>query len=205
MTVKVKICGIKTFSDARESILAGADFLGFNFIKSSSRYISPESARDIISKLSKDVKAVGVFRNEKITEIKKIIDELRLDFIQLHGDEPPSYSSLTQYAGVIKTFSLPMEFSFEKTSEEMKKYNVDYFLVDREVQGEGKPLNLHRVRNLSSVYKIFLAGGLDFENIGEAVRIARPYAVDVAGGVETNGNKDAGKIREFIRRAKSII
>ena len=84
MKTKVKICGIRTLESAQTAFGAGADFLGFNFVSSSPRYVKPELAKEIISKLKKSVKIVGVFQNAKIDLINKIVDLLSLDFIQLH-------------------------------------------------------------------------------------------------------------------------
>ena len=202
MSAKVKICGLRTRAAARVAFAEGADFLGFNFIPTSKRYITQDKAKEIIGELPKEVKVVGVFQNESIEEIKKAIDSLKLDFVQLHGDESPEYHGLTQYAGVIKVFSLESDFDLPKTISEMEKYDVDYFLVDRKYQGRGEPLDPERVRGLTSLFPIILAGGLTVENVKETVRIAQPFAVDVAGGVETEGEQDLEKIKEFIRRAK---
>lgn len=204
MSAKVKICGLRTFEAARVSFKEGADFLGFNFVPTSKRFISQEKAKEIISQLPKEVKVVGVFQNESIENIKKTIDILKLDFIQLHGEEPSSYRQLTQYAGVIKVFSLESDFDLPKTISEMEKYDVDYFLVDRKYQGRGEPLDPERVRGLTSLFPIILAGGLTVENVKETVRVARPFAVDVAGGVESEGEEDLEKIKEFIKRTKSV-
>ena len=202
MNTLVKICGIRTFEAAHAAFYSGADFLGFNFIPTSKRYISYNKAKEIIGELPKEVKVVGVFQNESIENIKKTIDILKLDFIQLHGEEPSSYRQLTQYAGVIKTFALESDFDLPKTISEMEKYDVDYFLVDRKYQGRGEPLDPERVRGLTSFFKIILAGGLTPENVSEAIRIAQPKVVDVASGVETDGEQDMDKIKEFIRKAK---
>ncbi len=204
MSVKVKICGIRTLEAAMTGIKAGADFLGFNFVASSKRYTDPLQAKEIISTFSSTVKIVGVFKDEGMGNIKKLIDFLKLDFVQLHGSESPSYGQLTQYAGVIKSLSLPFDFSSKKVSAEMSKYNVDYFLLDREIQGEGIPINGYKIRELSRQYPVFLAGGLTSENVGMAIKIAKPFGVDVAGGIETEGREDLNKIREFIHMAKGI-
>lgn len=205
MSTKVKICGIRTYDAAKESIQAGADFLGFNFVSSSARYIKPEDAREIISMVSPEIKIVGVFQNEELKMIKKMIDFLKLDFVQLHGSEPYSYSQLTQYAGVIKTFLLPFGFDNKRVIQEMEKYNVDYFLLDREIQGEGVPIDTYKVKELSERFPLFLAGGLTYDTVIEAIRIVQPFGVDVASGIETEGRQDLDKIRKFIDLVKGIL
>jgi len=204
MKTKVKICGIRTIEGAQTAMINGADFLGFNFVRDSHRHISSEQARKIIETLSTNVKIVGVFRDEKIDEIKKIIAYLKLDFVQLHGSEGKEYSALTQYAGVIKTISVPSDFNSEKTLEIMENYDVDYFLFDREKQGKGLPLTLTKLIPIASKYKIFLAGGLTEENVSDAIRVVHPFSVDVTSGVETEGKHDSEKIKLFINAAKSV-
>ncbi|OGG25756.1 hypothetical protein A2960_05425 [Candidatus Gottesmanbacteria bacterium RIFCSPLOWO2_01_FULL_39_12b] len=202
MKCKVKICGIRTIETAQTAIKFGADFLGFNFVPASDRFVSQLKAKEIIGGLHKEIKVVGVFQNETLEEIKKSISFLKLDFVQLHGQESPHYDVLTQYAGVIKTFSLNADFDITSTLLKMQKYNVDYFLVDRITRGVGYPLDPERVRGLTSHFPIILSGGLTTENVREVVHIARPKVVDVASGVETDGEQDIDKIREFIKRAK---
>lgn len=203
MRTKVKICGIKTLEAAQAAFDAGADFLGFNFVKSSKRYIQPESAREIINRLSKSISKVGVFMNDDIESINRLIDDLKLDYIQLHGGESPQYTERIKNAGIIKTFSLPSDFDVESTIKKMKKYKVDYFLLDRDMQGKGKLLDPKKVRELTSIFPIILGGGLTVENVVNIVRLTKPQAVDVAGGVETDGVKDREKIIKFIRNAKN--
>lgn len=204
MNVKVKICGIRTLPAALGSIKAGADFLGFNFVKSSKRYIDPFQAKEIIECLPASTKIVGVFQDEKVATIKQIVDLLKLDFVQLHGSEGAEYSRLTQYAGVIKTFSLESDFDSRNVIRDMSSFDVDYFLVDRKVRGEGDVLNFYAVARLSERFRIILSGGLDSTNVREAVRVAHPVAVDVAGGVETDGVQEIEKIGQFIRAAKGV-
>lgn len=233
MKVKVKICGIKNYEMVKTAVDAGADFLGFNFVSTSKRFIEPERAREIIDVLNNylchcgsqtkqsllinrdrhvpiksglamtnRVKVVGVFQNEKIDDVNKLINDLKLDYVQLHGSESPDYTSRINNARVIKTFSLPFDFNTEVTINKMKKYKADYFLLDREKQGEGTLLNPDKVCQLTVYLPIILAGGLTVENVGKLVRLVHPQGVDVAGGVETNGEKNSEKIYQFIKNAK---
>ncbi|MBI4990805.1 phosphoribosylanthranilate isomerase [Candidatus Gottesmanbacteria bacterium] len=213
MKTKVKICGIKTIEAAQAALDAGADFLGFNFVPPSKRFIKPEIVKKISSRLrdvpdgaslrSNNIKIVGVFQNEKIDVINKIINYLKLDYVQLHGNESPKYIDRIENAGIIKTFSLPSEFDVEKTIEQMKKYKVDYFLLDREKQGKGELLNLNKVCKLTDLFPIILSGGLTGENVSEIVKETEPNAIDVASGVEINGVKDLELIKQFIKNAKN--
>lgn len=202
MNVKVKICGIKTLEAAQAAVDAGSDFLGFNFVPTSKRLISAEIAKQIISQLPKKVSKVGVFLDADVPEVNKLIDYLNLDYVQLHGDESPEYLRSINNAKIIKTFSLVSDFDVEGTTKRMKMYKVDYFLLDREKQGRGELLRSEKVRQLTSIFPIILSGGLIIDNVAEAVQVAKPKAVDVAAGVETNGEKDIEKIIRFIKNAK---
>ncbi len=203
-TTKVKICGIRTKGAAIEIVKAGADFLGFNFVKNSSRYISKEETMEIISLLPKEVKIVGVFQNESIENIRETIAMLKLDFVQLHGDESKNYSSLTQYAGVIKTIPYESTSSYQEIARKTKGFDVDYFLLDRKIQGEGELMNLDIASEIAKRYKIFLAGGLTAATISSVIDRVHPFAVDVASGIETDGMQDIEKIQEFIKKVKQL-
>lgn len=176
MKTKVKICGIRTLESAQTAIDAGADFLGFNFIPSSKRYIKPESARKIIKQLKKRVKIIGVFQNLKKDFINKIVKSLDLDFIQLHKQR------------IIKNV----------------KNKITYVLIDREIQGKGAMVDLHKAVLLTKKSHAFFAGGLNSNNVEEVIKKIHPFAVDVAGGIETNGSQDNEKIKNFIKKVKGI-
>lgn len=177
MSIKVKICGIRTLEAAQTAINAGADFLGFNFISTSKRYINPELAKKIIGKLKKSAKIVGVFQNEKASFINKSISDLDLDYVQLH----------------------------EKKIIKSMKDKAIYLLIDRKKQGAGQIPDLDKAKTLAQRSKIFFAGGLDPNNVAEIVKKVKPYAVDVAGGIETNGIQDSKKIKSFIKKVKGVI
>jgi len=177
MKVKVKICGIKTLDATKTAINAGADFLGFNFVPTSKRYIKPELAKKIIGELKSNVKIVGIFQNAKTDYINKIVKFLELDFVQLH----------------------------EKKIIQSIKDKTVYLLVDRKIQGVGQAPNLAKSKTLAKKSKIFFAGGLNSNNVAEVIKKVRPYAVDVAGGIETNGSQDLEKIKKFIANVKGVI
>lgn len=203
MKIKVKICGIKTIEAAQAASDAGADFLGFNFVPMSKRFIKPAKAQEIIGRLPKRVATVGVFLDAEPKEVNNLISYLKLDYVQLHGNESPKYIGRIKNAGKIKTFSLPSEFDVEKIRGNLKKYKVDYFLLDREKQGSGELLNLDKIRKLTDIFPIILAGGLTIDNVMDSISSARPCGIDVASGVEINGKKNSEKIKQFIKKAKS--
>ncbi len=200
--IKVKICGIKTLDTALTAILAGTDYLGFNFVHTSKNYIKPERAKEIIDVVRGIVEVVGFFQNERLEKVQEISQNLGLDLVQLHGVEDNDYC---QKIGkpVIKAFMVPSEFNEEKVEKEIEDIKVDFYMLDREKRGVGGILNPIKVKELvSSGFPIFLAGGLTSGNILEVLGIVKLYAVDVSSGVETEGVKDNEKIKSFIEMVK---
>jgi phosphoribosylanthranilate isomerase len=195
--VKVKICGITNWTDARRAVEAGAQFLGFNFYRPSPRYIQPAAARRIIRRLPDGIAAVGVFVNEPEANMLAVARRVGLDYLQLHGDEPPEQvARLKREIPVIKAVRVRDSFrpkqldSFGRASAIL----LDGFDARRH-GGTGKTFNWNLARGSNGSRRIFLAGGLTPENVAEAIRVARPYAVDVCSGVEARpGRKDPARI-----------
>lgn len=204
--VKVKICGITNLKDARQAIDAGATFIGFNFYKRSPRYLSPSAAKRIIQRLPKKVKAVGVFVNETEDKMLTIARHIRLSHVQLHGEESPeTVARLQRQLPVIKAIRVRKSFS---TSELVCYKSVSAFLLDgfdrRRRGGSGKSFRWNIARHAKRAGHIFLAGGLSPANVGDAIRSARPYAVDVCSGVEAKpGKKDPVAVSNFMRAVRA--
>lgn len=195
--VRVKICGIKTWAEARAALEAGAHALGFVFAPSPRR-IHPETAREIITKLPPLVTTVGVFVNEPRYSLLEIASFCRLDVLQLHGEEPPEYCR-----GISQRLIKAIRVRDINSLELIPQYRVDAFLLDAFVPGRaggtGHTFNWEIARRAKELGPpIILAGGLTPENVAEAIRQVRPYAVDVSSGVETNGQKDPVKIARFM-------
>lgn len=199
--MKVKICGITDVETALFAAKQGADALGFVFAESK-RKITFQQAAHIIQALPNHVMKVGVFVNEKVEVIEKIIVEAGLTAVQLHGDETPDdcrYFSVP----VIKAFSV-------ETVEDLKRvhnYDCDYVLLDspkgKYRGGTGVPFNWNLLKGIDfQGKKVILAGGLTPINVREAIQKVNPYMVDVSSGVETKGRKDLDKVEKFIKRAK---
>jgi len=193
MTTKVKICGVRDIKSAEAAIEAGADFLGFNFVKSSTRSIDPTDAKRIIDAIKGKIKTVGVFQETSVEQVNKIAEDLDLDYIQLHGNEDVAYRKKIN-GKIIQKIHTDSSFTDREGSK--------YFLLDREIQGKGKIIDLSVAEQLAKVFHVFIAGGLTPENVGDVVKKVKPFAVDVAGGIETKGQPDARKIKQFIRNAK---
>jgi phosphoribosylanthranilate isomerase len=203
--VKVKICGITNATDALMAASAGADAVGFNFWPSSPRYIEPQDVIPIRLSLPPFVATVGVFVNAPPERVRDIMGQCGLEYAQLHGRETPRMVSQLRGLRVIKAIRMRRE----EDLTELERYAVEAFLLDTYVKGTpggtGEPFDWDLARAASSRAKIVLAGGLTPENVAEAVRAARPYAVDVATGVEESpGKKSRELVNRFVRAAKSV-
>jgi phosphoribosylanthranilate isomerase len=200
--VRVKICGITNWPDAIAACNLGADALGFNFYKKSPRAISPASAWKIILKLPPFVAPVGVFVNWTPSAVIALAESLRLAAAQLHGDETPAdIAAVARRLTVIKAVRVAKGFS----AAHLARYRAAHsFLLDAahtgQYGGTGLSTDWSAARKAANSHRIILAGGLTPENIAAAIRFVRPYAVDVASGVESRpGKKDHGKLRDFFR------
>lgn len=200
--VKVKICGITNADDARLAVEAGADALGFIFVENTPRFVTPVEAASIIRDLPPFVTPVGVFWDHPAGHVKAVVEQCGLRALQFHGDEPPE--ALTDYRlPIIKTIKLATAADLSR----MDGYRVAAFLLDshaRWSEGEQRePIEWTLARQAASRGPIILSAGLTAENVAEAIRVARPYAVDVNSGVEAKpGKKDPDKVRRFIANAK---
>jgi phosphoribosylanthranilate isomerase len=207
---KVKICGITNLNDALLSVGCGAVALGFNFYEKSPRYISPESAREIGSRLPNNVDKVGVFVNETIPRMFEVVATADLDAIQLHGEESPEFvQQLRSHTGcrIIKVLRASPGFD----PEEILKYNADAILLDAysptDIGGTGKTVDRTLAKTCAAmVSKFYLAGGLSIDNVAEAIRIVRPFAVDACSRLESEpGKKDPVKVERFIAAVRETI
>ncbi|HEY5563275.1 MAG TPA: phosphoribosylanthranilate isomerase [Clostridiaceae bacterium] len=203
--VKVKICGIRDLATALAAVEAGADALGFVFARSK-RKISYEEARELISKLPKGVAKVGVFVDKSIAFTQEIGKYCSLDYIQLHNKIDPLDLTYCRIP-IIKAFSIRNE----EDVIGMEKYKASFYLVDSYggdyIGGNGKSFKWELLDSLKPAIKrkLILAGGLDLNNISQAIERVKPLWVDVSSSVETDGKKDVLKIKEFIKKAKNIL
>jgi len=203
VSVKVKICGVTTVSDALLCAEAGADAIGLNFWSGSKRSIDVGRAADIARALPAGVMKVGVFVDARRDDITRAIEAVGLDSIQLHGDETPE-DCLGFAVKVIKALRVSGEGVSVATIA--GRYPVAYILLDApssaDYGGTGRTFDW-RLASGVAPGRLFLAGGLRPENVAAAVRMAAPYAVDTASGVEiAPGRKDRERVREFIDNAK---
>ena len=206
---RVKICGITNIEDARLAVQLGADMLGFNFYEKSPRYISPQQARRLIGDLPKVTENIGVFVNMEGYRIGEVVDLLGLHAVQLHGDETNDFVSHLRTktdAKIIKAIRVGPGFEVGS----VVSHEADSILLDAYTKGQyggtGERFEWSIAADAGKlVPELILAGGLSPDNIAEAVRMARPYAVDVASGVESApGKKDPAKLEGFITNAKQV-
>lgn len=207
---KVKICGIRNLEHADIAMKAGADFFGFNFVPTSKRYIEPKNAKEILNQLTKNYKLqnkiVGVFQDQSVEEVNSIADFLEIDYVQLHGNEDDEYMKEIKKNIIKSIFGRGRLYAYPKGNHEGYPYNnTKYYLLDRITQGEGEMVDMEKAKNLAESVPLFLAGGLTPENISSIVSAVKPFAVDVASGIETNGLIDNEKVKRFIENVKGGI
>lgn len=195
---KVKICGITNVRDARAAVAAGADFLGLNFYVGSPRCVTPAVARGIAESVKGRVKIVGVFVNESPWVVMERAGQVGLDYAQLHGDESPEIvAQVVRVVPVIKALRVQGDLRASDLRRFKKASAVLLDGFDKSARGgTGKTFDWEVARRLAQGRRIFLAGGINAENAAEAIRVARPYAIDLCSGVEskTPRRKDKAKI-----------
>lgn len=199
MPTRVKICGITRLTDARLAVELGASALGFNFFRPSPRYVAPETAREIIEQLPPFVTAVGVFADEIDPEhVVQVAQQAGVAVIQLHGPRFPGPGPALQSYPLIHGVAVKADFK----PTDLARLKAKAFLLDTfdatVPGGTGKTFDWKLAREAKRYGTIILAGGLTPENVGAAIQAVRPYAVDVATGVESApGRKDPAKLRAF--------
>lgn len=205
--VKIKVCGITNLADAEKALEYGADFLGFNFYPPSPRCIAPEKARQIIERLPPDGFNVALFVNEPKSRVAEVLAAGRwadgrqgYRGLQFHGEEDGAYCRGWDLA-VIKAFRVKEQASLSA----LKDFPADYYLLDSFSAGYGGSGKMFPWEWLDGIdgAKILLSGGLQVENVAQAIRRIQPFGVDVCSGVEARpGIKDHGKLKAFIDAAK---
>ena len=200
--MRVKICGITRVEDAVVAADAGADAVGLIFVPSSPRYISPESAARIVRALPQTITPVGVFVNESREEIGRVVARSGVRALQLHGEESPE-ATIGFTIPVIKSFRVGEEFSVES----VRGYPVSAILLDALVPGlyggTGKTFDWNIAIAAKAYGRVILSGGIHAENVSDAIRSVRPYAIDVNSGVESSpGIKDPEKIAALFRAVR---
>ncbi|MBN1778467.1 MAG: phosphoribosylanthranilate isomerase [Clostridiales bacterium] len=199
MSVPIKICGLLRIEDARAVNAAMPDYAGFIFYEKSRRYVEPVLAKKIRAVLDNRIRTVGVFVEAPIERIAQVFNEGIISAAQLHGGEDNAY--ITRLREALPTIEIWQAFKV-RTADDLRKVTesaADLVLLDGGA-GEGKLFNWELASRFPRPF--ILAGGLTPENIPDAIRKLRPFAVDLSTGVETDGKKDAAKIRAAVRAAR---
>jgi phosphoribosylanthranilate isomerase len=205
--VRIKICGITSSADAELAVAAGADALGFNFYPGSKRCILFEESRGWISSLSGRAFRVAVVVNAGIDELHTLRDSGCFEAVQFHGDETPEFCAGAGFPAWIRAVRVKSKDSLR----EALRYDTSYLLLDAwsvaAYGGTGRRLDWELMREFVAAQPakhVILAGGLGPENIGEAIRIVEPHAVDAASGVESSpGRKARDRVLDFVRAVRA--
>lgn len=205
MRTRVKICGITQKQDAAFCARSGADAIGLVFYGPSPRAVTTEQAVEIVDSLPPFITTVGLFVDADKNDVNEVLAKVKLDCLQFHGSEDVAYCEQFDRP-YIKAIRMAEDTNIEALAKEYKSASA--LLLDTYVAdvpgGTGQSFNWERVPEICSK-PIILAGGLTSANVGEAVKIAKPYAVDVSGGVEqSKGIKDAAKIEKFIHEVENV-
>lgn len=199
----IKICGLKEIEHVQTAVQYGATMLGLVFAKSK-RQVTIEQAQQLAAYIPPHIKKVGVFVNATKEQLIHTYEAVGLDYIQYHGDESPEFIKEVGLPS-IKAFSVDDQFDFVS----LQSYNVDYFLFDAprgEYYGGNGTTFDWKVLQSNSIdsSKIIIAGGLNSQNVQEAIQLSSPFAVDVSSGVEINGRKNHQLIQQFIDTVKGV-
>ena len=196
----IKLCGLTRPEDIAAANSLKPDYIGFVFAPWSRRYVSPEKAMELKNMLDPSIKAVGVFVDEELNEVSRLLDSGITDIAQLHGKEDDDYILRLRRQSkkpLIKAFRI-------KTTDDIKKAEesaADHILLDSGT-GSGNVFDWDLLGGIRRPY--FLAGGLSLQNTAEAIRRLRPYALDVSSGIETDGVKDKTKMEQFVSIVRSF-
>ncbi len=213
----IKICGVTNVRDAALVAQAGADAIGLNFYPPSPRYVDPAHASMILAQLTEGVTKVGVFVDAAVDDVLRIARELQLDAVQLHGDESPEYLAQVRWLSVVRAFRC-RDAALEPVAQYLDRCGQLHCLPNAvlldacqpgEYGGTGPTLDWQRLARSKDRLRglpLILAGGLDADNVVEAIETVRPDAVDTASGVEASaGHKDPLRLRTFVAAARGAL
>jgi phosphoribosylanthranilate isomerase len=201
-----KVCGITSVADARSAVEQGATALGFIFYRGSPRYVRPQQAALIAACVPPTVLRVGVFVNESAETIRQIVAAVRLNVVQLHGEETPQACAELQDLRVWKAFRISDNFDTAR----LAAYTCEAFLFDAESKdgsfgGTGRTFPWGKAVDAKQHGRIIVAGGLDGDNVADLIRQVDPWGVDASSKLESQpGVKDPEKVRLYLEAAKSV-
>jgi len=198
MKTKIKICGLTNLEDALLADNLGADYLGFIFAKSK-RQVDVQTVKRIVEQLPSGPTKVGVFMDQPLEFVRETMEKTGLDRIQLHGEESIDFCRALNWP-VIKRIQIDDNASMKSVHDQMNQFPGVQYLIDPGA-GDGKTFDWSIIQNLKTDY--ILAGGLNPDNVREAVVMLHPFGVDVSSGVESwAGKKDPEKLKRFIEEVR---
>jgi phosphoribosylanthranilate isomerase len=205
MNVKLKICGLTNAADVQASIDAGADYLGFVLYPMSPRFVSPAKARELIKKTPRKIKTVGVFVNSPPNQIVELMEFCGFNIAQLHGDEPAADALEIGRERVWKAMALNTKEDIEYAAAFPALAILADSIGSALRGGSGKKCDWRQAAEAAKRFRLILAGGINPENVAEAIKTVKPFAVDVCSGIEKSKRiKDHRKIFELAAKLKSI-
>ena len=193
---KVKICGLSTKEAVKTAVSAGADYIGFVFAPSK-RQVTVEQVIELAKFIPSHIQKVGVFVSPSRAELLEAVDKVGLDFVQVHGQVADDLFEDLPCASI--------QAVQVDEGGHVPNSQADYLLFDAPVAGSGQTFDWAQLDTTELAQPFFIAGGLNEDNVEEAIQSFTPFAVDVSSGVETDGQKDHEKIRRFIERVKNGI
>ena len=193
---KVKICGLSTKGAVETAVSAGADYIGFVFAPSK-RQVTLDQATELAKLIPSHIQKVGVFVSPSQSELLEAIEKVGLDLVQIHGQVADDLFENLPCASI--------QAVQVDGNGHVPNSQADYLLFDAPVAGSGQTFDWGQLDTTKLAQPFFIAGGLNEDNVEEAIQHFTPYAVDVSSGVESNGQKDHEKIRRFIERVKHGI
>lgn len=209
---KVKICGIRSSEDVDYVNELLPDYIGFVFAPSK-RQVNLAQAKELIKAVDKNIKTVGVFVNEESDTVSHIAKTLNLDILQFHGNEDKQYLEYFKDFSIWKSISVNVTtqnniIDNQKKINNINNYTISAILLDSYIKGinggSGESFDWSIIENLNISKTIILAGGLNLGNVTKAVKMVKPYCIDVSSGVETNGVKNFEKMKKFINKVRVL-
>ena len=214
MTLKVKICGLKTINQINASVKGNAEMIGLMFYNKSPRYINIKTAKKLSIYAEKKIKRVGVCANMKLPKIKKIIENVKLDYLQFHGDETPGFLKEIKKITKIKIIKALKVLN----KKDIKKINIfrkicDYILIDTKIvtkkelnfKKKTMELNWKLLKNIKNKNSLILSGALNIYNLEKAIKTSNIKFVDVSSSIEQSpGKKNIKKISKFLKLANKL-
>jgi len=204
--IKLKICGIKTTDEAEALKNTEISYIGLNFVPSSPRCITLETAKEIMAVFQDSgIGTVALFQDQPLDMVEEYSRELAVAYVQLHGEESAEYARSLRKP-VIKAVAVNPEATADELIRYIKDYPADYFVLDRHEQGRGDIVATGIAKRVVDFMpnKVCLAGGLTPDNLADVLSKVQPYAIDISSGVRTDGTIDTAKVEKCLQTIRTF-